>query len=87
MIKVAKTELGAKIIFNKNVKEINEIHLDQKNRKHFVSLLYKCKLKTKLRNQLDFKKNKKLVQDTWCWFKKPPKKLIKPHYIYKKYIK
>ena len=87
LIKVAKTELGAKIIFNKNVKEINEIHLDQKNRKHFVSLLYKCKLKTKLRNQLDFKKNKKLVQDTWCWFKKPPKKLIKSHYIYKKYIK
>ena len=37
LIKVAKTELGAKIIFNKNVKEINEIHLDQKNRKHICT--------------------------------------------------
>lgn len=84
---VAKNELGAKINFKKNVKEVNEIHLTQKNRRHFVSLLYECKLKTKLKRNFDYRKKGKLIQDAWCWFKKPPKKLIKSHNIYKKYIK
>ena len=83
--KVAKLELGTKVTFINKPISINEIHLNQKNRSHFVSLLYLCFLKKKLNNKLKFN-NGTPKNGQWSWFKKTPKNLIKTHKIYKKFI-
>jgi len=85
IIKVAREELDAKILFSKKSIAINEIHLKQKNRKHCISLLYLCKLKSKLKNKNKFS-GYKPVEGQWKWFKKPPKNIIAPHNIYRKYF-
>ncbi len=83
--KVAKLELKTKVSFNKNPISINEIHLKQKNRSHFISLLYLCYLKKKLNNKLKHNNGVPKIGE-WRWFKKSPKELIKPHKIYKRFI-
>jgi colanic acid biosynthesis protein WcaH len=82
---VAKNELKINIIFKKKPIAINEIHLNQKNRSHFISLLFSCKLKKKL-NLKKRSKNSVEKSGEWMWFKKAPKNLIKPHKIYKKFL-
>ena len=42
--KIANKELNCKVSFDQNPLAINEIMLNQKNRGHFVSLLFSCKL-------------------------------------------
>ena len=83
--KVAKNELCTKVKFSKKPIAINEIHLNQKNRSHFISLLYLCKLTKPLGRNLKYiSGNPKINQ--WKWFKKSPKNLIPPHKVYKKFI-
>ena len=82
---VAKKELNVKIKNNFKLINIFEIKLNQKNRSHFISLLYCCELKTKLNDKLKYY-DKKPILGQWKWFKKSPKKLIYPHNVYKKYI-
>ena len=86
VIKVAKNELKAKIIFEKKPIEINQIILSQINRNHFVSFLYKCKLISNLKI-IQSPSSTKAKIGMYCWFKSCPKNLIKPHYIYKKLFK
>jgi len=83
--KVALKELGTKVNFEKNPISINEIHLNQINRSHFISLLYKCVLIKKLPNSLKYKNNKPAIGQ-YCWFKTMPKNIISIHRIYKNYI-
>jgi hypothetical protein len=54
-----------------------------KERSHFISLLYSCMLSRKeLKKMLIIcEKNKKIK-----FFKKPPKNLLKLHAVYKKYF-
>ena len=40
----ALNELGCKLKFSKKPIAFNELHLKQKNRSHFISMLYKCKI-------------------------------------------
>ena len=82
---VAKNELKSKIFDNYRMINIFEIKLNQKNRSHFISILYKCKLRSMPPSNLRYKSGKPLPGQ-WKWHKFAPKDLIYPHEIYKNYI-
>ena len=77
---VAKNELGIKIDSAKGPVGFNEVIANQKDRSHFISLLYSCSIDEE---NLDII-NKKIVQypKQINFFKKKPKKLIPWHDIY-----
>lgn len=81
---VSKYELKSSL---KNIKFLGvfEIKLKQKNRSHFISLLYSGELASKVKKKMFFKKGIKKEGDL-KWFKKAPKNLIFPHKIYKKFV-
>lgn len=81
---VSRREIKSSI---KNIKFLGifEIKLRQKNKSHFISLLYSCKLSSKIHRKMFIKKGIKKEGDL-KWFKKPPKDLIFPHKVYKKFI-
>jgi len=81
--KVAELELKARISFKKKPLAINQIILPQKNRGHFISLLYQCKLKSKISIKQCNSNTKNPEIGSFKWFKTCPKNLIKPHYVYK----
>lgn len=64
---------------------IKQIFLNQKNRSHFISLLFLFKLKSKLDKNTEYKFGKPKIGQ-WKWHKKCPKNLIQPHKIYKKFF-
>tara|TARA_B100000427_G_scaffold329116_1_gene344143 strand:- start:1581 stop:2099 length:519 start_codon:yes stop_codon:yes gene_type:complete len=82
---VANSELNCKINFSKNPIMINQIFLNQKNRSHFISLLFLCKLKSKLDKNIKYKSGIPKIGQ-WKWFSRCPKNIIKPHKKYKKFI-
>ena len=84
---VAKNELGARIKFKKEPLAINEvIHPPKrKNRGHFISLLYKCRLVSPLDKKLEYKKGIP-KQGQWAWHSKCPENIISVHKMYKKFI-
>lgn len=55
------------------------------NRAHFISLLYKCTLKSSLDPDLEFQKDSPEA-GRWSWHKRCPKNIIPVHKIYKQYI-
>lgn len=73
---VAKKEIGAMVKFEPEPIALNEIILKQKNRGHFVSLLYKCFLPSTFVPKIKGLR----------WHETCPKNLIKVHNIYKKFI-
>ncbi len=84
--KVARNELGVKVKFDKEPLAVNEvICLKRKDRGHFISLLYACKLinqpSEKLRYKGGIPKN-----GQWYWHNKYPKNMISVHNIYRKFI-
>jgi len=83
IFKVGKTELGINISKFEGPIEINQIINNNKERSHFISLLYNCKLNRKELKKLLVicKKNNKIK-----FFKKPPKNLLRFHNIYKDYF-
>ena len=84
--KVARNELKADVDFEPDPIAINEIILpDQRNRGHFISLLYRCKLKCPPDRSLMYIGGKP-KNGQWAWHKKCPDNLIPVHFIYKKYI-
>ena len=78
---VAKNELKSKIFDNYRMINIFEIKLNQKNRSHFISILYKCKLRSMPPSNLRYKSGKPLPGQ-WEWHKFAPKDLIYPHKNY-----
>ena len=81
----AKNELGSKVTYKKQPIFYNEIHLKQKNRSHFISLLFECKIITGPRKDFQYIKGKPKVGQ-WKWHDKCPKNLIKPHKNYRDFI-
>jgi colanic acid biosynthesis protein WcaH len=81
--KVAMLELKAKISVKKNPLSINQIILPQKNRSHFISFLYQCRLKSPPKIAEYKNKERNIKVGSFKWFKRCPKKLIKPHLVYK----
>ena len=81
--KVGINELGIKINNFEGPVEINEIIVNQKERSHFISLLFECFIQKKEKKKLNeiIKKNKNMK-----FFKKKPKKFLKIQEIYKDYF-
>lgn len=81
---VARLEIGAPVKFDKKPVAINQLILNQKERAHFISLLYNCFLGN------DFKPQNKGLKPGDAgflkWHSKPPANLIKVHDIYRKYM-
>ena len=83
---VAKDELGAKVKCDKTPLAVNEvIHRERKNRGHFISLLYQCRLKTQPDENLKYKSNSPNPNE-WMWHSTCPDNIIQVHEMYRKYI-
>ena len=83
---VAETELKTKVVFDNYPLAINETMLKQKNRGHFISLLYSCKLILEPDINLKYLKGTPTVGE-WAWHDSCPETLILPHKkIYKDFI-
>ena len=82
---VAKNELNAKVIFDKEPLAINEIICKKRDRGHFISLLYKCRLITQPDERLKYKGGLP-KHGQWAWHNKCPDNIISVHNIYKKFI-
>lgn len=81
---VARLEIGAPVKFDKTPMAINQFILRQKERAHFISLLYHCSLGS------DFKPENKGLKPRDAgylkWHNKPPANLIKVHKVYRKFM-
>lgn len=83
--KVAKTEIGTEVEFERIPVAINEVICKHDIRGHFISLLYKCFLSGKY----SLKKNKGLAEKDigyLKWHDSCPANLIKVHEMYRKFI-
>jgi colanic acid biosynthesis protein WcaH len=83
---VAKNELGVEVEFYQAPMAINEIiKTTQKNRGHFISLLYKCSLITQPDERL-MCKGKSPNPNEWMWHRYCPADIIPVHEIYRNFI-
>jgi ADP-ribose pyrophosphatase YjhB (NUDIX family) len=83
IFKVAKNELDINIKSYQGPLAVNQIISNQKNRSHFISLLYSCDVDMgELNKLLEISKKNKFLR----FFKNKPKKLLKWHNIYSKFI-
>jgi ADP-ribose pyrophosphatase YjhB (NUDIX family) len=84
--KVAQSELGAAVVVENDPIEVHEIMNDERDiRGHFISLLYQCKLKSDLKEDLKFS-DESPVNGYWRWFRKCPENLLSQHERYRKRI-
>tara|TARA_Y100000590_G_scaffold129476_1_gene148020 strand:- start:1668 stop:2177 length:510 start_codon:yes stop_codon:yes gene_type:complete len=81
----ALNELGCKLKFSKKPIAFNELHLKQKNRSHFISMLYKCKIIKGPKKKMKYKQGSP-KPGQWKWFSKCPKDIIEPHKNYKDFF-
>lgn len=83
---VARTELGADVDFDPAPVAVNEvIHSVRKNRGHFVSFLYDCRLSVPLDKALQCTGDSPAAGE-WKWHAACPENLIEVHEIYRKFI-
>ncbi|MDD5600039.1 MAG: hypothetical protein PHV82_18990 [Victivallaceae bacterium] len=82
---VAADELGCGVRFGNNPLAVNEIMIREKNRGHFISLLYECILCGSPDAKLEYKGNA-LKNGQWFWHDRCPDNLLEVHAIYRKYI-
>ena len=82
---VATNELKCSVVFKEKPIAINQIILNQKNRGHFISLLFECKLTKKPDSKIHHITGKPKIGE-WSWHKVCPKNIIVPHKIYKKFF-
>ena len=83
---VAKSELGAKVEFNKTPLATNEvIHRERKIRGHFISLLFQCSLVTPPDESLECQSDLPRP-DEWMWHSTCPANIIPVHEMYRKYV-
>lgn len=84
--KVAKNELGAKVRFQKEPLAVKEtMHPTRKNRGHFISLLYECKIISPPAKKLKYKKGIP-KPGQWIWCNECPKNIIPVHKMYEEFI-
>ena len=84
---VAKNELGAEIDFDPEPLAINNIIQSyRRDRGHFISILFGCRLTTKLDDKNRCKNINEPKKNEWMWFKRCPKNLLIVHRIYEMFI-
>jgi len=84
---VALHEMGARLLYHSEQPLIVNQILDYKakNRSHFISLLYRCKLEDNY--EIDNNNLKEGDIGFLKWHTGVPKNLLRNHYIYKKYLR
>ena len=83
---VAKDELGAKIEFKDSPLAIKDGFNDKnKNRGHFISLLYQCTLITQPNDDLRCTGNSPKKEE-WMWHSTCPANIIPVHEMYRKFF-
>jgi len=83
---VATNELGVGVAFEPTPIVTNEIILGRRTRGHFISLLYQCRLLTRLDEKLKCKSDLPNSGE-WKWHDSCPDNLIEVHdEMYRKYI-
>jgi len=82
----AKNELGAEVVYEPKPLAINEVIIEKrKNRGHFISILYACRLITPLNDESKCQ-NKAPRKNEWQWHSACPENIISVHKMYKEYI-
>lgn len=84
--KVALTELGTDVEFEREPICINEIFDERDERGHFISLLFRCKLLSPPDQKLRYSGIETPKNGMWMWHERCPENLIKVHEIYRNYI-
>jgi len=80
---VAKNELGAEVEFNPILLAMKEVLVrERKDRSHFISLLYSCRLSTQPAENLRFN-GICPRHGEWMWHDSCPKNILKVHEMYK----
>lgn len=83
---VAAAELGARIESDSEHIAINEIiHPTRKDRGHFISLLYRCRLTSPPNPDLKYVKGVPKPGE-WAWHSACPADIIQVHEIYRQFI-
>jgi ADP-ribose pyrophosphatase YjhB (NUDIX family) len=83
---VAQIELGAEVEYEETPLRVTEIMNPTRDiRGHFISLLYRCKLKTELSEKTQFVK-KHPENNHWAWFSTCPEDLIYQQEMYREFI-
>jgi ADP-ribose pyrophosphatase YjhB (NUDIX family) len=83
---VAKNEFGAEVEFEPAPLAMNELfHPTRRNRGHFISLLYQCRLITQPDENLRCRNNTPKPHE-WMWHSFCPTNMISVHDIYRHYI-
>ncbi len=83
---LAACELGTVVEFKANPLSVNEvIHKAFKNRGHFISFLYECRLISPLDEKRRYLKGLPKPGE-WAWHSKCPNNLISAHKMYRDFI-
>jgi colanic acid biosynthesis protein WcaH len=86
ILAVARRELGTEVDHDSAPLRVTEIMAPLRNtRGHFISLLYRCRLKTTLDTRLRFSEGEP-HNGQWQWFSACPGDLIPQHVVYRDYM-
>ena len=78
--KVAELELGATVSCVARPLVIREIMNPKRDiRGHFISMVYKCKLTSQLRSEMEASNAEATLKGQWQWFSAMPSNMIKQH--------
>ncbi len=84
--KVAEMELGAEVSCNLHLLAIKEfIFPELKERGHFISFLFECKLLSPPDEKIKYRGGKPKPGE-WKWFSKCPENLFEVHKAYKEFL-
>ena len=84
---VAQSELHTDVIFEPTPLKVTEFILpNQAYRNHFISLLYRCRLKGTVPDELHCKDLRNPKQGEYTWFAASPANLLKVHLKYESFI-
>ena len=84
---VAQSELHTDVIFEPEPLKVTEFILpNQAYRNHFISLLYRCRLKGTVPDELHCKDLQHPGAGQYAWFAEPPENLLKVHWKYRSFF-
>lgn len=84
---VAGSELGATVAVDGGLLAIQEmINPIRKNRGHFISLLYKCRLTSPLNREIQYENEGVSNSGEWAWHDQCPDNIVSVHEVYRRFI-